>query len=234
MGDVNFSGQNTGYPKLPSYVPTNGPGTQVTFQGYMPQEDQQLSNIPQLNTAPLTQLQNFASSTGDSPWAQAQLTALQQSQGQAMGAAANQAQSAGTAATDAAAARGGLSTGALQNLAHNNANNATMASQNVIGQGIAAQQQIRSQDASNKLAALSNLPGQEVQALEPAIQEQSLWQAAAGQNQAQQQQANEYNSGLNVQNALGQNNYNLTNYQNQIAQQAGNEMAAAQANQGKK
>lgn len=256
-GDVDYQGENTGTPAMPTFLSNlNTDGSlkpqyqlnaqpDVQFQGYMDQENSNLAGLPQLNNQPLQNLESFASGSGDSPWATAQLQALQQSQGQAQGAAKANAQSGNTAAEDAMASRGGLNTGAMENLARNSANQSTLAGNQVVGQGLAQQGQIRSQDEQNRLGVAENLPGQEVQALQPALQEQSLWQQAAAQNQSQQQQLDEqqqqYKTGVdqyNIGNAEGglnaQNNFNLTNYQNQVATQAGSEQAAAQANKGKK
>lgn len=254
---VDWQGQNSGYPDQPTFqtnLDANGnlqpqyklnAQAPVNFQGYMDQENSRLQGMPSLNTDPLHKLEGFAQGSGDSPWATAQLQALQQAQGQAMGAAKGNAQSANTSALDAMAARGGLNSGAMQNAQRNAANNSTMAGQGVIGQGLQQQGAIRSQDEQNRIAALENLPGQEVQAMQPALQEQSLWQQAAAQNQSQQQQLAEeqqqYNTGVdqyNIGNTLGglnaQNNFALGKYQNQVAQQAGQEQAQAQSHAGKK
>jgi hypothetical protein len=173
------------------------------------------------------------------------MQALDQNSGQAMGAAKANASASGAAAADQMAARGGLNTGAMENAMINNANNQQMAGQGVIGNKLQQQGAIGTQNAQNELGVAENLPGQEVQSLQPALQEQSLWQQAAGQNQSNAQQLAEnqqqYNTNVdmtNINNALGglnaQNNFNLTNYQNQVAQQAGQEEASAQSNAGKK
>jgi hypothetical protein len=201
---VSYVGENTGVPTVPGYVSS------------LQAEQQNLANIPQVNTQPLNQLQNYANSGSNNQWVQAQLAAQQQAQGQAMGAAKQNASSAGASAEDQAAIHGGLNSGAQQNIANTTANNATMAGQNVIGQGLQQQGAIQSQNAQNELGVLSNLPGQEVQAVQPAIQEAALGQQAIASN----------NSGLNQ--------FNMTGYQNQIAQQAGQEEAQATANGGKK
>lgn len=256
-GDVDYSGQDTGYPGAPQFLSNLNPDgslksdytlnaqPDVQFQGYMDQENSNLAGLPQLNNQPLQNLESFASGSGDSPWATAQLNALQQSQGQAMGAAKANVQSGNTAAQDAMASRGGLNTGAMQNLARNSSNNSMLAGNNVVGQGLAQQGQIRSQDEQNRLGVASNLPGQEVQAMQPALQEQSLWQQAAAQNQAQQQQlaeqqqgyktsVDQYNMGSKLGGLNAQNTFNMNAYQQSVAQQAGQEQASASANQGKK
>jgi len=227
----------------PEYAVQAEPALQ--FQSTMPAEEQELGSIPTLNTQPLNNLESFAQSGSNNPWVQAQMQAEQQEQGQAMGAAQAGASSANAAAEDQMAARGGLNTGAMENLARNAANNSTMAGEGVVGQGLQAQQAIQSQNAQNELGVEENLPGQEVQALQPALQEASLWQQADLQNQAQQQQlgeeqqqyqtgVSEYNTTNQLQGLNAQNTYNMDIYQNQIAQQAGAEEANAQANSGKK
>lgn len=256
-GSTPYTGENTGTPAMPTFLSNldaNGnlknqftlqaqPALQ--FQSTMGQEDQNLANIPQLNTNPLNQLESFSTSGSNNPWVQAQQQALQQATGQAMGAAKANAASSNAAAMDAAAARGGLSAGGGENMARNAANNATMAGQGVVGNNLQQQGAIQTQNAQNQLGVMENLPGQEVQALQPALQEQSLWQQAAAQNQNEQQQlaeqqqqyqtgVNQFNIGNAESGLNAQNQFNLTNYQNQIAQQAGQEEAQAQANSGKK
>jgi hypothetical protein len=255
--DVSYTGQNTGYPTAPVFLSNLNPDGSLKsdytlnaqpglqFQGYMDEENSRLNGLPTLNTDPLHNLESFASGHGDSPWAQAQLQALQQSQGQAMGAAKANTQSANTAALDAMASRGGLNTGAMENMGRNSANQSMLSGNAVVGQGLAQQGQIRSQDEQNRLGIAANLPGQEVQAMQPALQEQSLWQQAAAQNQAQRQQLDEqqqqyrtgvdqYNMGSKLGGLNAQNQFNLGSYQQQIAQQAGHEQADAEANRGKK
>lgn len=256
-GDVNYSGEDTGYPGAPQFLSNLNPDGSLKsdytlnaqpalqFQGYMDDENSRLNGLPTLNNQPLKNLEDFAGGHGDSPWAQAQLSALQQSQGQAMGAAKANTQSSNTAAQDAMASRGGLNTGAMQNLARNSSNQGMLAGNNVVGQGLAQQGQIRSQDEQNRLGVASNLPGQEVQAMQPALQEQSLWQQAASQNQAQQQQlaeqqqgyktgVDQYNMGSKLGGLNAQNTFNMNAYQQSVAQQAGAEQADAEKNRGKK
>jgi hypothetical protein len=242
---------------MPTFESDLGPNGQLQSQytlnaqapvqstDWMSQEDSSLGGLPQLNTQPLQQLQSYANSGSNNPWVQAQMQAEQQAQGQAMGSAEQNANAAGAGAASQMAAQGGINTGAQQNLARNTANNSTMAGQGVIGTGLQQQGAIQTQNAQNELGVLSNLPGQEVQAMQPALQEQSLWQQAATQNQNADQQLAEnqqqYQTGVNqynIGNTLGglnaQNQFNLTDYQNQVAQQAGSEEAQAQANSGKK
>lgn len=256
-GGVNFQGENTGFPDMPSFLSNLNPdGTlksqyqlqaenPLAFQSTMSDEEKRLAGIPDVNKDPLHQLEGFTQSGSDNPWVKAQMAAQEQAQGQAMGAAKANAQSSNTAAQDAMAARGGLNTGAMENLNRNAANNSTMAGQGVIGQGLQQKGAIQTQNAQNQLGVLENLPGQEVQSLQPALQEQSLWQNAAAQNQNAQQQLAEdqqrYKTGVNqynIGNAEGglnaQNQFNMTNYQNQLAKQAGTEQAQAMANRGKK
>lgn len=192
-GGPDYTGQNSGYPTAP------------TLQN----PDTIRSN---LNTDPLHNLEAFANGRGDSPWAKAQLDALQTSQGQAMGAAQTNANAANAGAIDSAGSHGGLTSGMAANAANQGANRTAMAGQDVIGKGLAQQGQIRSTDAQNRITAMNNLPGMEVQSTQPDLQ-------AASINQA----------GLN---AANQNA--LTMYGNQINQQAGQEMAGAQQNRGKK
>jgi hypothetical protein len=239
-GSTDYTGENTGTPAMPTFLSDLNPDGSLQSQysvannSYMPQEEQQLGNIPQLNGQPLTNLENYATSGSNNPWVQAQQAAQVQQQGQAMGQAGSQAQSSNTAAEDALASHGGLNTGAMENLARNAANNSTMAGQGVIGQGLQQQGQIQTQNAQNELGVSENLPGQEVQALQPALQEQSLWQNAASQNQNAGNQVNEFNTQAALGGLNAQNQFNLTNYQNQVATQAGNEQATAQSNSGKK
>jgi hypothetical protein len=263
-GSPDFEGMNTGYPTMSPMStifagnnpdPSSGGGVlsryvlnaqpDVQFKGYMDEENSRLGAIPQLNRDPLNQLEQYTQSGQNNPWMQAQLAAQEQNKGQAMGAAKANAASAGASAADQMAARGGLNTGAMQNLARNTANNQKTAGQNVIGQDLATKGQIGQQNAQNQLSVMQNLPGMEVQALQPELQKQSLWQQAAGQNQAQNQALDlanrQYSTGVNQWNIQNQeaglnaiNQANLQNYQTQVAQQAGMEQARAQQNAGKK
>lgn len=255
-GDLDWEGKNTGTPSMPAFMSNidkngylkdqyrlqqEGP---VQFQDTMPETNARLGGI-NLNSDALNALRDYGTSTGDSPWAKAQLGQLETAQGKAMGDAAKTAASSGAAAQDTLASRGGMSSGARENLARNSSNNAMMNTQGVIGQGLQQKGAIRSQDESNRLGVLQNLPGQEVQALQPELQKQSLWQQAAGQNQAAKQnldtQQQAYRTNVNQTNlgsAIGglnaQNNFNLEGYKNQLATQAGTEQAKAQENRGKK
>ncbi len=171
---------------------------------------------------------------GTSPWAQAQLQNIDQQGAIAEGNAGASAQGAATGAMDTLASRGGLSTGAAANLAKNQAANTVNARQGVQGQIMSGKQGVLSTDAQNQLGVLENLPGQEVQALQPALQEQSLWQAAAGQNAGLDQATNAANqnaalSGLNAKNTFAQ-----TNYTNQLQNQAATQESQAYQNAGKK
>lgn len=203
-GDVNYEGQNTGYPDMPGYESVLG------------EQEKNLNGIPSLNRAPLDQLESYAHSGTDNPWVHAQMEALKQSQGQAMGDAKANAAAGTTASMDNMAAHGGLNTGAMENLNRNGANNATMAGQKVIGQGLEQEGKINTQNAQNQIGVMENLPGQEVQATQPGLQKASLWQSALGQD------------------SMNKNAFNMTGYQNQIAKNAGTEEAQAQANKGKK
>lgn len=217
-GQPAYTGANTGTPKMPSYLSTLGPDGKL-----LPQNTVNPGAGPTLNTDPLKQLEAYSSSGSNNPWVIAQQQALKQSQGQAMGAAKSNAMSANTAAADAAEAHGGLSTGARENLNASGANNATMAGNAVVGQGLQQEGAIQTQNAQNELGTLENLPGQEVQATQPALQEQQL-NLGAG----------EFNAGNTIGGLNSQNQFNLSNYANQIAQQAGSEQATAAANSGKK
>lgn len=269
MGDLfsgtpDFQGMNSGYPTMSPMStifagnnpdPSSGGGVlsqyvlkgqpDVGFNGYMDEENNRLGSMPSLNRNPLNQLESFANSGTDNPWMNAQMAAEEQNKGQAMGAAKANAASSGAAAADQMAARGGLNTGAMQNLARNTANNQTMAGQGVVGQDLTQKGNIATQNAQNQLGVMENLPGQEVQSMQPELQKQSLWQQAAGQNQAQKQNLDlanrQYSTGVNQWNIANQegglnsiNQANLQNYQTQVAQQAGMEQAHAQQNYGKK
>lgn len=239
-GNPDYTGQNTGAPAMPAFQSFLNPdgslksGYSVDYNSIMPDENKALAGIPDLNMNPLHELENYVTSGNNNPWVQAQMAAQQQAQGQAMGAAKANAASSGASAMDQAAARGGLTTGAIENLARNIGNNSTMAGQNVIGQGLQQKGQIQTQNAQNQLGMLENLPGQEVQALQPALQKQSLWQQALLGDTSMNQQANEFNVGNKIGGLNAANQFAMQGYQDAIAKQAGQEEAQAQANSGKK
>lgn len=210
-------------PKAPSFEsPFDANGKLLSQFNTLPETENRLSGI-QLNKGPLEFLENYATGTGDSPWAQAQLAALNQQTGQAQGQIGQVVQGATDSARDSLATHGGLTTGAAENLARNQQNNLVTGRQNVVGQNITGSLGIRAQDAANRLGVAANLPGQEVQATQPELQKQSLW------GQAAQSTAN---NGLAGVGALNQFNQGL--YENQIKDEAGKAEANAYANKGKK
>lgn len=218
----------------------------IQFQAALPGEEAGLNAI-QENMNPLQQLESYAdtSNTALSPWAQAQTQAEQEQQALQAGGAGTQANAARASAEDNLASHGGLSTGAMERLGINSANNLVNTQQNIAGQGILARLGIQSQDDQNKLAALEQLPGQEVNALQPALQKQSLYDQAAQTEQTNQQnlalQNRNYTTGVqqsNIANALAgnqqTNQYNMGVYQTQAQAAAANNTANAVQNSGKK
>lgn len=217
----------------------------VAFKGIMGDENARLGALPQLNNSPLQSLEQYGQGTGDSPWAQAQLQQEQLLNGQRQGAAGSQAQSTTQNAMDNVAAHGGLSTGAAERIGTAGNNSMLAAKQGVAAQDQQANLGIRSTDAQNRLGVLENLPGQEVQSMQPALQEQSLWQQAAEQNQSQGQNLDlanrQYNTGVdqyNLANSIGQvnanNSWNQNKWQTQMQEKGAEANSAAEANRGKK
>jgi hypothetical protein len=188
----------------------------------LPETENRLGGI-QLNKNPLQNLESYATGTGDSPWAAAQLAALNQQTGQAQGQVGQMVQGATDSARDTLASHGGLTTGAAENLARNQQNNLVTGRQNVVGQNISGALGIRAQDAANRLGVAENLPGQEVQSTQPDLQKASIW------GQAAQGTANNGLAGLG---AL--NTFNQQLYENQIKDEAGKTEAMAMGNKGKK
>lgn len=229
----------SGYPTVPTFLSNLAPDGSLLDQyklhagaALTPEVQNQLSGI-NLNTDPLKALESYGMGTGDSPWAMAQLQALKQNQGQAMGAAKANAAASNTAAMDSAAARGGLSAGGGANLGRAAQNNSLIAGQNVIGQGLAQEGQIRSTDEGNRLNTLSQLPGMEVQSLQPAFQKENIWQTAATNDRNYNTGVDQTNIGNAMQGLNAQNQFNMTGYQNDIAKQAGAEQAYATSKQKK-
>ncbi len=227
------------YPTVPTFLSNLGTDGSLLDQyklkagaALTPEVQSRLSGI-NLNTDPLKALETYGMGHGDSPWAQAQLEALKQAQGQAMGSAKANVTGANTAAMDAAAARGGLSAGGGENLGRTASNNAKLAGQNVIGQGLQQQGQIRSTDEGNRLNTLSQLPGMELQALQPEFQKENIWQTAATNDRNYNTGVDQANINSAMQGLNAQNQFNMTGYQQDIAKQAGAEQAYATSKQKK-
>lgn len=225
-------------PSLPSYVGlTNPDGTpykaptaaQVgtpagyTAQGY---NATQLGNpsLASLDRSGLQSYTDFATGTGDSPWAQASLNqeALG-TQGQ-RDQLASQTAGAVQQGTDRLAMGGGISGGSAERLATAGATGGLLARQGLEKGSLDRQAGIRTQDAAARQGFLQGLPGQDLAAagfdqrnsdiVNRFSETNALAQnQAAGSNAAAANTAAASNAG--AQNQAAQFNANATNAQNQ-------------------
>lgn len=214
-------------------------GAPVSYNSNLNGLNQQLNGI-QLNKQPLQNLEDFASSTGPSTWAQLQQQINQGQTGQQLGAADTQAASGLNQAYSQLGTQGGLSSGARERLAMSGGNNLVMAKQGVQQAGNQNNLGILATDASNKLQAAEQLPGMEVQSLQPQEFATNLWAGMAGNESNQEAnlalQNRQYDTsvqGQNIndlmQNNQNQNTYNLGKYNTQMGAWAANQQANATA-----
>lgn len=224
------------------YAITGAPAIQ--YNSNLPQFQNQLNAI-QLNKQPLNQLEQFASSTEDSPWAKLlkqQQTMQQQNQ---MDSAGRQENAATGTAYSNLGVHGGATSGARERIATDAARNLMTGRQGIQSQGAQAQLGIGAQDAQNKLQTLQGLPAAEIAALQPELQKTGMWgQLANSENNAQIGLAEnnraydtgvqEFNTGNSLKGLDALNQYNLSKYGTQMQGWAANQTANAQQNSGKK
>ena len=191
---------STGMPGSPGYINPYNPATDNLSN----MVSQDLSGY-NYNTAPLQQLQNNATSTSASPWAQIQSNLARTNAGQAASQATDQVAGSVAGADNNLAMTGGLSSGARERAAETG----TQA-------GIGAQQGIQSglnstlsniglSDAANKQQEMMALPGMEAQSAQTQLMPAQMQAQAQAQDVAAQMAgtagANAYNSNIYGQNA---------------------------------
>ena len=198
----------------------------------MDQLNEQLAGINYDPTA-LNKLQDYATSTGPSAWAQSQQASNKVLTGNQLDAAGQQANSAKASAYSSLATRGGLRQGAAQNIAQQGQKNLLTAKQGVLNQSNINSLGITSQDAAQKLQTLQALPGAQATAMQSQLGKTSLWANSAAGQQKYATDVDQQNINTRLQNLSGQNQWNQTNYdQNMKALAADQQAAATKASKG--
>lgn len=160
----------------------------------------------------LGQLSDMASSSGMTPYGQAQLNQLDVLRGQHLDAARGAAGGATATAMDNVAMRGGLSGGAAERMQTAGALNGANAAQNVYAQDAVARAGVGAQDAGFKQNLLTALPGMEMasagQANAIGMGQVGTELGQANLEGGQQIGVGEYNTGNAINSVMGANPYN--------------------------
>ena len=188
-----------------------------------PQMAQMLNGV-QLNTQPLTNLENYASDPNASPWAQASDIQSYQQQNEAGSNLAGQTAGSVAGANANLATQGGLSSGAREGDAQAGIRSDVSGQQGIATQGMGQRSQVGINDASNKLQAQEALPGMETQQYQAELEPIQMYGQAYGQDVANQMNA------TNAGNAFNMSAFNTEGQLYGAGQQA-NAIAAAQADQ---
>lgn len=227
---------------LPQYqLNAQGP---VSYKGNLDSLNQMLQGI-QLNKNPLNKLEDYATSTSNSPWADLQLQMEQQQRGKQLNDAAANSNAGVAKAYSSLAAHGGASAGARERIAGQSEKDLMNTRQGINQAGDTNRLGIMSTDASNKLQTLQGLPAAEVAALQPDLQKSNLWSQMAttdSQNTLNADLSNRaYQTGVdqsNIQNLLGNNTalnaYNMAKYSEQMKAWGSQQTANATEKSGKK
>lgn len=198
-----------------------------------------------LNRQPLDQLEQYASSTGNSPWADLQLQQEALQRGQQMDSTAAGNNSGIAKAYSGLATRGGVSAGARERIATQGAKDLMTSRQGVNQAGDTARLGIMSTDAAQKLATMQQLPGMEINALQPELQKTSAWTDLANSENQQKtalaENNRQYATGVDQANIASQtanttnlNAYNMAKYQEQMKAWGADRTATATEKSGKK
>ncbi len=231
MPGSSYAGQDTGYPANPTFQSIlDGSGNLMDQYKLKAGEDllpQAQGGIDRARSL-MDLLKGYATgATGSSPWATAQMNALDLDAGQAMGDIGAQVNAGSRAAASGAASRGGLTAAMRSNLARNAQNQTINAKQGVAGQRLKGRAGIMASDADRQLSTLTQLPGMENQAT-------GLWSQIASGDRAYKTGVDQFNIGNTVGGVGAKNNYDMSMYEQDVKRQAGKEMADATANAGKK
>jgi hypothetical protein len=226
-----YIGADTGYPANPNFKSLLDDSGNLLEQykvkagaSLMPKAEEGIGRSRSL----MDLLKGYATGeTGSSPWAQAQMNALELDAGEAMGNVGAQANAASRAAASGAASRGGLSSAMRMNLARNTQNQMLNAKQGVAGQRLKGRAGIMAGDADRQMGVLSQLPGMENATT-------GLWANIASGDRNYQTGVDQFNQGAAMGGVRDKNQFDLGMYEQDVKRQAGKEMADATANSGKK
>jgi hypothetical protein len=197
---------------------------------------EQMLNALQLNTQGLEKLRGEALRDAGTASVWAQIAKQQQAlEEQSL---LDRAARAGAASTASAfsnlARRGGVNAGARERLAAGGALGMMRGRQDIAMEGAKARANISATDEGNRLSLLRELPAMEVAALQPGIQKTNIWAQMAGQESAQQYDANKFNVANLIAERDKKQQFEMNKYSEIMKAWAADRSARAQENSGKK